>query len=284
MPFLTVLSQSIMYVIIAIIPLALIPFIFMMERQKITRLIWSSVGGPREEIRRTETHVQEIVDLLQDSKLSQVEIGERFGVTASVISTINCGKTWKHIPRRVPVRSRYITRPGKTTILNEETVKQIGDLLTSGINQQEIATQYGISQSYVSAIKMGKIRAYHHIVEPSPHDDRYKLAEHDVLRIIKLLSLGGTTQVRIAQRFGVQPGTIAAIKSGAIWNHLARPQEWPKDPRRKLDEAQVLEIISMIAVKVPRKKIVKQFNISIWTVRDIRRGERWKHLPRPWLS
>lgn len=237
-------------------------------------------GGDR---KLTETHIQEIIDLLQDSNLTQKEIGKRFGVTHSVISNINRGHIWKHIPRPIPVRSRYMTRPGKSTILTEEDGREIADLLDAGTTQVEIAQRFGVSQEAISRIKLGKVRAFRNIVQPDPRNGKHKLTEADVIKIIELLKLGKFTQAKIAQRFGVDKNTVTAIKSGMIWKHIPRPNTWPSSSNRKLTEGQVIEIISMIAAKVPRKNIAEKFNISIWTVRAIRRGKRWEYLPRPWL-
>lgn len=47
-----------------------------------------------------------------------------------------------------------------------------------------------------------------------------KLTDRDVLKIRELLQLGGLTQTRISEMFGVGPCVISLIKVRKIWSHI----------------------------------------------------------------
>lgn len=55
----------------------------------------------------TEEKVNEIIDLLKNTTISQYELANRFGVDQSFISNINSGKNWKKDNIEYPIRDRY---------------------------------------------------------------------------------------------------------------------------------------------------------------------------------
>lgn len=82
------------------------------------------------------------------------------------IEVIPIGKHLAHKCRRricvnpkhlEPVTNQINTQRGNQAILTEDKVKQIKILSRQGINQKQIAEQFGISQPTVSAIKLGKL-------------------------------------------------------------------------------------------------------------------------------
>jgi hypothetical protein len=101
--------------------------------------------------------VREIYRLLAERKLRQGQIADRFGVSLSVISNINCGRIWRHLMPEgwVPLEQfiPFGERHGMAK-LTEDQARQIRKLAWSGqFTSQEIADMFCISKPSVQDIK-----------------------------------------------------------------------------------------------------------------------------------
>ncbi len=101
----------------------------------------------------TETQVYEIRRLLAEDQLTTIEIGKMYGVNNVVISHINRGKIWRHVPYNGTFPIRSTNRRNAT--LTAEEVAQIRQMLADGFTQREIAANYGVGPHAISKIKTG---------------------------------------------------------------------------------------------------------------------------------
>lgn len=65
-----------------------------------------SPGGnmPHVNVLRSVNDVQKIINLLRENELSNIQIGEIFGISDQMVSDINCGRCWKQDNITYPIR------------------------------------------------------------------------------------------------------------------------------------------------------------------------------------
>lgn len=119
-----------------------------------------------------DDQVREIIALLHEGRMTHQEIGTLYGVHQGVISAIRCG-SWEHIERPEGFISKR--RPGRPASkdytterpfqrgedcawsrFTEESVRELKRRLREGASQAKLAREYGVSQSAISAIWVGK--------------------------------------------------------------------------------------------------------------------------------
>jgi len=182
----------------------------------------------------TEKEVIEIIQLLNQGDTVR-SIAKQFPVTRQTIWLIKKGIMWNYLsrpwgnasPERPKAKSKKKLEPwmrkGKKGALSLDQAIEILRLLDNGITQISIANQFGISQSCISAIKLGRIKRFQHLLKSLPKMGRPKLSENEVIEIIHLLHTTDLTQIEIGKIFDITPSNIHAIKIGRIWKHLPRP-------------------------------------------------------------
>lgn len=102
-------------------------------------------GAARRKPSLTEEEVEEIIDLLKNSNVSQYKIAEQFNISTAVICRINTGKSCYHKNYDYPIRKNFI---------DDDIKFQIKELLVnSSLSCQKIADLKGVSLSTVKRIK-----------------------------------------------------------------------------------------------------------------------------------
>jgi hypothetical protein len=95
----------------------------------------------------TESQVHEIRELLRAGSRAK-DIAGRFGVTASTITQIRVGATWKHLPPiDIPVRR----------IQSAEQVREIRRRYRDGARQSDLCREFGLSSGSMSLLVRGVI-------------------------------------------------------------------------------------------------------------------------------
>lgn len=103
-----------------------------------------------------------------------------------------------------------------------------------------------------------------------------ELSEDDVIRIKNYIKEETYTQYEIAEMFNVTNSAISSIKKGRSWVNVGENvSELGYWNNKKLTELDVLEIKELIKLGVDNKDIVKKFNITNLTVRNIKTGKTW---------
>lgn len=113
--------------------------------------------------------------------------------------------------------------------LNFQLAEEIRKKRKAGITQRELAKEYGVSQTTISAIEKRWIYASAKVAAPPKnpprvikgvHDkDKRKLTDEQVRSIRKELLLR-TPIKTIAKQFGVNSSTITNIRDGINYKHV----------------------------------------------------------------
>jgi DNA-binding XRE family transcriptional regulator len=111
--------------------------------------------------------------------------------------------------------------------LNEEMVRRIRELRTTGLTQDEIAGMLGVTQTTVGDAERGRkwghvrtedIPSAPRVVRRGSSNVNAKLREEDIPRIKFLFSLGDSA-ASIARSYGVSDTIIFGVVSGKSWRH-----------------------------------------------------------------
>ena len=255
--------------------------------------------------------VRDIKLLQRDTKLTQKQISNLFGVSSCVVGLISRGKTFTHVKisdSDVLDKERYgntnLVRKVENGKLSEEQVKDIKLLLRDYGNTYSthtIAQLFNIVQSTVGQIKDGKKHKKITISEEESFDfNKYdfsaikkkkRILSIEEAREIKLL-LRDTNLMNkeIANIFGCAINRVAEINTGRVfadvklepedklnyekYNHILK--EAPVRPVRKnITEQQRSEILNLLTEsKFTQKKIGEMFNVSASYVNMIKKGTR----------
>lgn len=131
-------------------------------------------GEDNPQTQLTEQQAREIFDKHWFQERSQRQLAKEYRVSRTVIRGVTNGKTWRHLglteklgqsiqdARMVNYRSGKGYCPSargernNSCKITEQQVKEIRQLAALGTKQAKIARLYGISQSNVSAIVIGK--------------------------------------------------------------------------------------------------------------------------------
>jgi hypothetical protein len=173
----------------------------------------TSPGERNGNAKLTEAQVRLIRSLR--GKVRQVDIAADFGVSQLLISKIQRGESWKHVPLDGPVA------PVLRGALADDEVREIRR--RRGITpQSELAALYGLSQGDISKIHLGK--TYRHVpmetpIAPVPTGGVGDLPD-TLIRQIRALR-GVKSQREIASLFGVEPSMVCRIQLRQRYGHVS---------------------------------------------------------------
>jgi hypothetical protein len=83
-----------------------------------------------------------------------------------------------------------------------------------GVTQKQLAERYGISQSYVSAIVCGELRAV--VGGPTSENSRNKLTAQDAREIRERYAAGGVSYADLAEQYPVTGADICLVVNGEV--------------------------------------------------------------------
>jgi DNA-binding transcriptional regulator YiaG len=96
-----------------------------------------------------------------------------------------------------------------------------------GVTQKQLAERYGISQSYVSAIVRGQLRAA--VGGPTSENNRNKLTAEDAREIRERYAAGGVSCVELAEQYPVTGADIHQVVTGALFADAGGPIRRARD-------------------------------------------------------
>jgi predicted DNA-binding protein YlxM (UPF0122 family) len=104
----------------------------------------------------TDEDVIEIRRLYESCDLSVKDIADKKGITYGAAQSIINGSNWKHLPitKRLHLRTRGSKNP--CAKLTEDQIGEIRNLLKDGFRQTDIAERFGVRQTTISDIALGK--------------------------------------------------------------------------------------------------------------------------------
>ncbi len=149
---------------------------------------------------------------------AHTEIAERFGISAQTVGAIKSGKRWSTAIDD-SLRSR-MAAVSSAPVLDAPTARLIMAALEAGRPGREIAEEFGVSPSMVSAIKHGHAWAD---LDPdlparlSSGPRSGKVLDAAAVARIKRRLAEGQSSRKVAAEFGVSASTIQAISRGKTW-------------------------------------------------------------------
>ena len=178
----------------------------------------------------TEAQVIEARDLFR-AGFAFSEIGEKFGVSASTVSSAVRGYSWAHIPGAVPlaeVRGNTGERIDRA-ILTRKKVVLARRLAREGVRPTDLARMMKVHVMTIYSALRG--RTWKHVPNPLADSelDRFrrgstrssaKLTERDIV-VIRIQAAEGVPLQRIANRFLVSKSNVSLIVKRKIWAHVA---------------------------------------------------------------
>lgn len=162
--------------------------------------------------------VQKIIELLKKGK-SMKEIACIYDVTASTISDINCGETWRFVDIQYPIIQSVNM---KNNFSNKE-ILNIYNLLASGISCTEIGKFYNVSNVTISNINNGKIYRQENYSYPiyKAKNSKNNLSNQKTVEVIQELITTDKTYEEIGNKLNIGRKTVAGINKGTLYtNHI----------------------------------------------------------------
>lgn len=85
-----------------------------------------------------------------------MDVANKYGTCATVVSAIRRGATWKAVTGGVPRESRAGKSYRKTDKMDAQKARQVRALIAGGARQDDVAAMFGVTQSAVSRIVSNK--------------------------------------------------------------------------------------------------------------------------------
>ncbi|PKQ15615.1 MAG: hypothetical protein CVT67_08815 [Actinobacteria bacterium HGW-Actinobacteria-7] len=177
-------------------------------------------------------------------------IAEQFGVSAQTVGAIKSGKRWADaIDEELRAKMQAVA---PVVTLDAASAQRVIEALEAGRSGREIAEEFGISPSMVSAIKHGHAWAELGSGLPARLAEQPQqgkaLAAPQVAEIKQRLAEGASSR-KVAAEFGVSASTVLAIARGKTWAAVeasgsgyepdigaVRPGLSPEAPTRRPDD------------------------------------------------
>lgn len=184
------------------------------------------LDNPNSKISNEE--LNEIRNLISNSKLTLTEIANKYNTSLPTIKRINSGQTYFDINLKYPLRDDSLSREvrSKTTTkkqlkLSEKELREICELLlNTNLSMDKIAENYDVCQSTISQINLGRgydqLEDYNYPIRKSKHHNysKPKHSDDEFDEAIKLLQTTNKTQKAIANELGFSVSTIQKINKG----------------------------------------------------------------------
>ena len=179
-------------------------------------------GEKNPQAKLTEKDVKEIKIMILKDK-SATNICGIYGVARKTIDDIKTGKTWqsvKLIEEDLYNINNILAKLGdkiNSKILDKQKADEIRKLIELDETDKTIGLQYGVHAKTINDIRTGKAwrdnSGYGSVTNS-------KLNEEKVIQIKKLVAEGKINLKEIADKFGVNQGTINKINKGATWRKV----------------------------------------------------------------
>lgn len=175
---------------------------------------------------KTEEKLFNIIEDIQKSNLTFIEIGKKYNINPGIISKINTGNVYKLDIFKYPLRPFFQGK--KILTLSQE--KEIKDLIKNSIlTFNEIAEQYHILPKIITNINNGV--CYYDKKEKYPlresHITKKHLTQEELIYIYNKLKEGKISLREIARQITVSPCTIQGINNGTIKCYRKENIEYP---------------------------------------------------------
>jgi uncharacterized protein YjcR len=214
--------------------------------------------------------VLEIYNLVNEKKVKQSDIANRYGISVRTIRAILDKDMWENVTRDLP---DIVVHK-----LSDDTVIEIYELAwNKTLQQKDIAERYNIDPNTVLQIKNGKTHSNITKHKYNPDSKYYpKLTDKDVLEIYN----STLNAKEISNLYNIAVCTVHHIKNGSVWGHVTKHEYKPKERySTKLTEKEVLEIYNLAIDSIMKPtEISEKYSISMNVVYQIKNGHSWNHV------
>jgi DNA invertase Pin-like site-specific DNA recombinase len=106
---------------------------------------------------------------------------------------------------------------------------------------------------------------------------KWSILTEELVVKVKNDLLAGKKAQRIAEEYGVSPGTISNLKNGRAWKGIGVDISKTErlDSKRKLDAKDIPDIRHLISIGCTDTEIGKEFGVARGTIYRIRSGANW---------
>lgn len=181
------------------------------------------------------TQVKEIINLLEEGKLTNVEIAKIFKINVSTINAINNCQNWNWMHN---YKNNIRKEANRDSFLSEDDVKKIIFTLENeplNITLNEIANKLNISSSIIYNINncthWTSLHNYRNNIRKESHNINYDIrcgegnkksvyTEEQILKVIDLLINTEYPYDKIYELTKVKKSTIQSINNCRNWKHL----------------------------------------------------------------
>ena len=186
----------------------------------------ASLGIHNSSAKLKQEQLEQVYDLLINSDYYIYQIAELFFISSEAISKINVGKSYYNEKLAYPLRTDTKFKKGHfvekgvnnhLSKLKEEQINEIYILLkTSNLSLREIAKQYEVSYSVISAINRGLRYNKPNYSYPVRKENRgnMKIDEETLKLIINDIANSKDSLTKIAKKYFVSKDTIYRINKG----------------------------------------------------------------------
>lgn len=178
---------------------------------------------------KDENILNQIINDLKNTTLQYKDIANKYNIpNEEMICRINTGACYKKDDINYPIKSERVD-----VLINEQQVKEIKNLLrTSCLSFSEIAKKYNISNSYLKAINVGKLKI--DVNENYPIRKgiirKDSLTDEELEEICDLLINTKLSLRKIAEKFNRGVDMIRGIKNGTIKAYRKEKYTYPLRP------------------------------------------------------
>lgn len=174
---------------------------------------------------------------------------------------------------------------GERSAGSKLTLEQVGEivqlLIKTSMSCEEIAAAYGVTGGNIQAIARGD--TWPDLERPVGLRGVDRVSREAAKSAVSELSKGRTVS-DVSRMLSLPHGTVGRIARGTAFSDLERPEGFYGKRRRakKLTETDVIRIRELLHSGVPQGKIAVDFDVSVVTVRNIKRGKTWSHIADPY--
>lgn len=167
-------------------------------------------------IKYSDEELDALVEDLKEGVLSYTDLSKKHSMSPAFISNVRNGKTFRR--KYGAIERENVSMEGSNnpfSKLNEDKVKEIFELLKSGMNQVDIAKKFGIVKGLISEIARRKVWTHvetDYVYAPKKN----KLSDEDVEQIIEWANSRTYMRKEMAEMFGVSKALIDKVLRGKI--------------------------------------------------------------------
>lgn len=241
-------------------------------------------GGDSTSALLTNDDAEKVCQMIVEG-LSNEDIGKYFNVSASLISAIRCGETYRNVSDKYNI-TQY-ARKQKNESLTTDQVHKICQLLMDGKSSQAVADEIGCELHQVRDVRYGN--SYIDIsskyrLEDIPKKKVHNRMDESLIRdICSALEENKISARQIAIKFNVNKNTVNCIKNGTYYTDISKDYNIIKNDPKERPTEETIRAVCRELEKHNNKtanQIAVEFGCTVDTVRHLKRRTIYKNITK----